>query len=199
MSADLRASARLTDAERGALLQIARASIRAAMQRTLAPAREPSTPPLDEPAAVFVSLHQNGRLRGCIGSLTADRPLREAVARMAVSAAFDDPRFPPLTERELPATAIEISRLGPLTPAGPAQLCPGRHGIYLTNGGNHAVFLPQVARQHRWDRETLLNELCVKALLPPEAWKQAGTALMLFEAEVFSDEDGADVAARVER
>jgi len=191
MNAEVRNFAPLSDAERSELLQIARATIRAALQGQAAATNWASTPSLDQPAAVFVSLHQNGRLRGCIGSMTADRPLCEAVARMAVSAALDDPRFPPLSEPELSATAIEISRLSPLTPAAPEQLCPGRHGVYLANGTSHAVFLPQVARQQRWDRETLLSELCLKALLPPEAWKQPGTTLMLFEAEVFADEDGA--------
>jgi len=190
MSADPHAFLPLTDAERNELLRLARDSIRAALRGTAVPTNCAAAQSLNQPAAVFVSLHQNGSLRGCIGSMTADRPLCEAVARMAVSAALEDPRFPPLRESELPVTAIEISRLSPLSPGEPEQVCPGRHGIYLVNGASHAVFLPQVAHQQRWDRDTLLSELCMKALLPPEAWKRAGTRLLLFEAEVFSDEEG---------
>jgi AmmeMemoRadiSam system protein A len=199
MSADAHAFPPLTDAERHDLLRLARDSIRAALRGMAAPANVGSTPSLEQPGAVFVSLHQNGQLRGCIGSMAADRPLAQAVARMAVSAALDDPRFPPLRDSELPATAIEISRLSPLSPAAPEEVCPGRHGVYLLNGASHAVFLPQVARQQHWDRDTLLSELCLKALLPPEAWKRTGTRLLLFEAEVFSDEGGTGAAPRAER
>jgi hypothetical protein len=199
MSADARAFAPLTDAERTELLQVARDSIRAVLQGEAAPTDRASTPALNQPAAVFVSLHQSGQLRGCIGSMTADRPLCEAVARMALSAAFDDPRFPPLSESELSATSIEISRLSPLAPAGPEQVCPGRHGVYLASGAHHAVFLPQVADQRRWDRDTLLTELCLKALLPAEAWKQPGTTLMLFEAEVFTDDHATGVSPSADR
>ncbi len=181
----------LTDSERRELVRIARDSIRAAVQGRAVPTNSTNTPTLNQPAAVFVSLHHNGRLRGCIGSMTAAHPLWEAVARMAVSAARDDPRFRPLTEDELGGMEIEISRLGPLIPATAEQICLGRHGVYLINGGNHAVFLPQVALQQHWDRDTLLSELCLKALLPADAWKESATTLMLFEAEVFSDEEGA--------
>ncbi len=194
MSLDAHNFLPLTNSERTELLLVARDSIRAALQGGAAPTNLAGTPSLNQPAAVFVSLHRGGQLRGCIGSMTADRPLYQAVARMAVSAALDDPRFPPLSQGELSGTSIEISRLSPLAPATPEHVCPGRHGVYLANGASHAVFLPQVARLQRWDRDTLLSELCLKALLPPEAWKQPGTILMLFEAEVFSDESAAGLS-----
>jgi uncharacterized protein len=199
MSPDARAFPHLTDDERAELLRMARTSIRAALRGEAPPTGPAGMPALNQPAAVFVSLHHHGRLRGCIGSMTADRPLCQAVARMALSAAFDDPRFPPLSEEELSATSIEISRLSPLSPAEPEEVCPGRHGVYLANGASHAVFLPQVAAQQRWDRETLLSELCLKALLPAGAWKHPGTALMLFEAEVFSDDQATGVSPSADR
>jgi AmmeMemoRadiSam system protein A len=176
----------LTLTERRDLLWLARRSIRANLHGE----EEPTvtlTPALRTPTAAFVSLHRAGRLRGCIGTLDAERPLHETVAQMAQSAAFDDPRFPPLTTDELSAIDIEISRLSALVPARPEDVCPGRHGVCVSFEQQRAVFLPQVATTHNWDRETLLRELCCKALLPPDAWKQPATRLMVFEAEVFGE------------
>jgi len=143
---------------------------------------------LNAPGAVFVSLHQQRRLRGCIGTLAAERALYLAVAQMALSAAFDDPRFPSLSKSELLGVDIEISRLSPLVPCLPEDVCPGRHGVCMTQGEHRGVFLPQVALEYHWNRETLLRELCRKALLPPDAWRHPSTTLMLFEAEVFGEE-----------
>jgi AmmeMemoRadiSam system protein A len=178
----------LTPAERRELLRLARDSIRAALRATQPPAAASLTPALCEPAAVFVSLHQQHRLRGCVGTLSADRPLHEAVVRTARSAALDDPRFAPLAEDELADVRIEISRLGPMVPVRPEQVHPGSHGVCLRRGDQHAVFLPQVATRHDWNRETLLSELCLKALLPPDTWTHPDTSLMVFSAEVFADD-----------
>lgn len=177
----------LTPAERRDLLRLARSSIGAALQGEETQPGITLTPALNELSAAFVSLHQVRRLRGCIGTLIADRPLHETVTQMARLAAFEDPRFPPLTAAELPGVSIEISRLSPLVPAQPEQICPGRHGVCLTCGDRRGVFLPQVALLYNWDRETLLSELCSKAMLPADAWKQPETTLMAFAAEVFGD------------
>jgi uncharacterized protein len=187
MSLKSPAYVRLTPAERSELLRLALESIRAALDGEEPPVCGRNTPALNEPAGVFVSLHLNGHLRGCIGTVTPDRPLHQAVSRMAVSAACGDPRFPPLQKIELPQTSIEISRLSPLFAAHPDQICLGTHGVCLVQGHHHSVFLPQVATLYHWDRDTLLSELCLKAMLPAEAWKHPDTTLMLFEAEVFSD------------
>jgi len=178
---------RLTDVERGILLTVARDSIGAAVREAQAVACTALTPALLEPAAAFVSLHSGGRLRGCIGTVVAERPLHETVARMAVAAAFEDPRFAPLLESEMPSVEIEISRLSVMHPVDPADVCPGVHGVSLISGEHRAVFLPQVARAQHWDRETLLSELCRKALLPAAAWRRPGMQLMVFVAEVFGD------------
>lgn len=188
MSRDPPAFLPLTSAERHELLWLARQSIYATLHGTTPPECRALTPALNAPGAAFVTLHYQRRLRGCIGTLTAERPLHQTVARMALSAAFDDPRFPPLTKSELPGVDIEISRLSPLVPALPEEICPGRHGVCVTQGDQRGVFLPQVALEYQWDRDTLLRELCRKALLPPDAWKRPGTTLMLFEAEVFGEE-----------
>jgi AmmeMemoRadiSam system protein A len=181
----------LTPNERRALLWLARASIRAALHGEDAPLLDAASPALSAPAAAFVSLHCEHRLRGCVGTLAADSALHHTVAQLARSAAFKDPRFPPLTASELPAVEIEISRLSPLVPALPHQIRPGVHGVSVTCGERRSVFLPQVALEHDWDRETLLAELCRKALLRPDAWKSPDSVLMVFEAEVFGESDAA--------
>ncbi len=179
----------LTSSERLCLLDHARRSIAAALRGETGPDCDGLTPALSEPGAAFVSLHREERLRGCIGTLTADRPLYQTVAHMAVSAAFDDPRFPPLALEELPGLEIEISRLSALVQAHPDDIDPTRHGVSLTIGEQRAVFLPQVARQCGWDRDTLLNQLCRKAWLPPEAWRHPTAAFLVFEAEIFSEKE----------
>jgi AmmeMemoRadiSam system protein A len=178
----------LSAAERRDLLWLARASIRSSLSGD---ARRPEialTAALQELTAAFVSLHCEGRLRGCVGSVLPEKPLYEMVARMACSAAFDDPRFPPVTVVEVPIIDIEISRLSRMVPAQPEDVRPGIHGVCVARGQQRAVFLPQVATTHNWDRDTLLDELCRKASLPHDSWAQADCSLMVFAAEVFSDE-----------
>lgn len=182
------AFAPLTIAERRALLWLARQSIRAMLAADEAPKLAQATPALVAPAAAFVSLYTNGELRGCVGTLSADTPLHDAVARAACSAAFGDPRFTSLRALDLPALAIEISRLGPLVPATARQIEIGVHGVSLDCHGGQAVFLPKVAVEHGWDREMLLSALCHKALLPADAWQRPDTQLYVFTAEVFGDD-----------
>jgi len=185
--AELAPFERLTPSERSALLWLARQSIRAALRGEDPPTLSPLTPALSAPGAVFVSLHHHKDLRGCIGTVHADRPLHEAVAHTARAAAFDDPRFAPLAEAELAGVDIEISRLGPLQPASAEQVRIGVHGVSLSSGERRSIFLPQVATLWGWDRDTLLTELCEKAMLPSDAWKDPQTQLMTFEAEVFGE------------
>ncbi len=178
----------LTVAERRELLRLARESIRAALEDEDPPMTAAFTPALCEPTAVFVSLHRDGQLRGCVGTLSAERPLHEAVVWTARSAALNDPRFPPLGTAELADVEIEISCLSRLMPAQPEQVRPGSHGVCLRCGEHRAVFLPQVATLYNWDREQLLRELCRKAMLPPDAWRRAETSLQVFSTEVVADQ-----------
>jgi len=184
----------LTAAERRDLLWLARAAIQCALDPQALRPQIALTLPLLEPTAVFVSLHCEGRLRGCVGTVTPDKPLHEAVGHMARAAAFDDPRFPALAAAEVSAVDIEISRLSRMVPAQPEDVRPGVHGVCVARGEHRAVFLPQVATTHRWDRDRLLDELCQKALLPSNAWRQPGCDLLVFVAEVFGDR--ADRAGR---
>jgi AmmeMemoRadiSam system protein A len=182
----------LSATERRDLLRLARGCIRCALDAEAAPPQIALTPPLIEPAAAFVSLHCEGRLRGCVGTVTPEKPLHETVAHMARSAAFDDPRFPPLMAVEVPMIDIEISRLSAMLPAAPDDVQPGVHGVCVTHERQRAVFLPQVATTQNWDRDTLLSELCRKALLAPDTWRRPGCTLMIFVAEVFGEQAMSD-------
>ncbi|MFO1315737.1 MAG: AmmeMemoRadiSam system protein A [Burkholderiales bacterium] len=126
--------------------------------------------------ATFVTLHLEGSLRGCIGTLEAHRPLGVDVRANAVAAAFHDPRFAPLSAHEFTATAIEVSVLGPSEPMGArderdalARLRPGVDGVILARGGRRATFLPQVWEQLPDPRE-FLAALKRKAGLPGDFW-----------------------------
>lgn len=172
--------------ERRALLEVAREAITAAVTRGPSPA----IPPLGYDFAncgVFVSLHLRGRLRGCIGVLEGAGSLAETVARCAVSAALEDPRFDPLTAAELADLEIEVSVLSPLHSAAPDEVQPGRHGLRIRQGDFSGLLLPQVATRYRWSRERFLEETCNKAGLPADAWRDPATQIEVFTAEVFAE------------
>jgi AmmeMemoRadiSam system protein B/AmmeMemoRadiSam system protein A len=141
---------------------------------------------LKEPRGAFVTLRKNGELRGCIGHITSDRPLAETVAEMSVAAAFQDPRFRPVSSDELKELSIEISVLTPLTRIdNPDELQVGLHGIYMRRNGRAGLLLPQVATEYGWDRTTFLEQTCRKAGLPKDAWKDKETEIYIFSADVF--------------
>jgi hypothetical protein len=105
---------------------------------------------------------------------------------MAGSAAFRDPRFPPLTEDEFRRVEYEISILSPIEPCpDPERIEVGRHGLIMSRGARSGLLLPQVPVEWHWDRETFLGQTCFKAGLPRDAWKDPDTAIFWFEAEVF--------------
>ncbi|OGQ96464.1 MAG: hypothetical protein A2284_06070 [Deltaproteobacteria bacterium RIFOXYA12_FULL_61_11] len=147
----------------------------------------PDAPPaLRKPAGAFVSLHLRGELRGCIGTFEARTPLIDTVRAMAVQAAFHDPRFEPLDEREFPSIELELSVLSPRRQVTSTEdIEVGRHGLWISRHGRGGVLLPQVAVEHGWNRLTFLQETCRKAGLPREAWKDPDTVIEVFEAEVF--------------
>jgi AmmeMemoRadiSam system protein A len=131
---------------------------------------------MEAPGAVFVTLTQDGRLRGCIGSLEACRSLREDLEANACAAAFRDPRFPPLSAAELASTCVEVSILSKPEPMhfrgeadAIAQLRPGIDGVLLEYGHHRGTFLPQVWEQLP-DRVQFFHHLKLKAGLPPDFW-----------------------------
>jgi len=147
---------------------------------------EPEQATLRAPAGAFVTLHNQGRLRGCIGNLMPRDPLYMTVSQMARAAAFQDPRFPPLQPTEWPGVSLEISVLSPPVRCPDPELIEvGRHGLVLAWRGRSGVFLPQVPVEQGWNRVQYLEALCGKASQPPGSWKQPGAELYWFEALVF--------------
>ena len=178
----------LTDVERATLVGIARSAIGTTLGLVHAdPPRR--TERLNEIGAAFVSLHRGGELRGCIGNLAFDRPLEEVVRDVAVAAAFEDPRFPPVAVDEYPTVEVQLSVLTRPRRMPPELIVAGLHGVCLTVRGHKAVFLPQVAREEGWCRRTLLEQLSLKAGLEADAWADADAELETFTSEIASDRD----------
>lgn len=150
----------------------------------------PESAALRRPGGAFVTLRHHGALRGCIGRIAADRPLVEVVARMAVSAALEDPRFPPVPPDELDELEVEISVLSeavPLTSRDPAEIRSGEDGVIVRRGWQQGVLLPQVAVEYGWEGAEFLTAACRKAGLPPEAWRAADCQLFVFQTDAFGE------------
>lgn len=138
----------------------------------------------------FVTLEEGPVLRGCIGRVSADRPLGEVVRSVAVSAARDDPRFPPVTMEELSHLRIEISVLSPpqsADPISPERVIVGRDGLVVRRGGAVGVLLPQVATELRLDAQGFLAAACRKAGLAPGDWREPEVHVSTFHADVFGE------------
>jgi AmmeMemoRadiSam system protein A len=149
-----------------------------------------------KPAAAFVTIHESGQLRGCIGLMRFEVPLWRNVRDAAAAAALDDPRFLPVDESELPALELEVSVLDPpVALLDPAGFVAGRHGIVVERGARRALLLPQVATEMGWDEEQMLEAVCRKANLPGDAWRDESTRLLIFESTCFSEADPADERA----
>ena len=179
----------LNNQQRKKLLGIARASINTYLQSGKKMELSETDPLLNQEMGAFVTLNKHGKLRGCIGNLSASQPLYLTIGDMAVEAAVDDPRFPALTLSELKDVDIEISVLSPLKRVDSAQRIElGKHGVLVRKGYQSGVFLPQVATETGWSKEEFLNNLCAhKAGLAQDAWKDKNTELYIFDAEVFSE------------
>jgi AmmeMemoRadiSam system protein A len=146
-------------------------------------------PALDAPGAAFVTIHVDGALRGCIGTLERWRSLWSVVGEMAAAAATRDPRFPPMEVADLQAMTVEISVLSPdVVIHRPEEIEIGRHGLDVRRDGARGLLLPQVAVEHGFDREKFLAATCRKAGLPANAWQDDETEIRVFEAEVFGDQ-----------
>ncbi|MBM4315119.1 MAG: AmmeMemoRadiSam system protein B, partial [Deltaproteobacteria bacterium] len=152
----------LSPADKQALLAFARETISSYLTTQMIPLPRGFGPAAQEARGAFVTLKKRGHLRGCIGRMTPDRPLANLVGAMALQAAFEDPRFAPVTLKELPDLEIEISVLTPMQPvSGPEAVVVGRDGVMLNKGGRSAVFLPQVAPEQGWGRDELLDHLAM--------------------------------------
>jgi AmmeMemoRadiSam system protein A len=176
----------LTDAQKHALVDLARRSVVATVTGSAAPAFSVTGP---EASGVFVTLKRRGELRGCLGTLRCDRGLAGEVVRCAADAATEDPRFAPVSADELVDLAVEVSVLGPLEAIDPGDadaIVIGRHGLVAERGSRRGLLLPQVATEWGWNAEQFLRQTCLKAGLEPDAW-QRGARISRFEAEVVGD------------
>ena len=138
---------------------------------------------------VFVTLHLNGRLRGCIGRFTSSDSLYETIQDMARSAAFSDPRFPSLSRSEAPRIDIEVSVLSPLKRISSVdEFKLGRDGIYMIKGSRHGTFLPQVATETGWSTEEFLGHCAQdKAGIGYYGWKEA--ELYTYQTEIVNESE----------
>lgn len=176
----------MTEDSKKLLLKLARDSIAA----RFAPLQLeiPDAPELQEKRGVFVTLHRDGELRGCIGYVRGYKSIVQSVAEMAQNAAFQDSRFPPLRQDELSQIQIEISILSQMTPVdSTTEIVIGRDGLLLQHPYGSGLLLPQVPIEWGWDLESYLYNICRKAGLNKGAWKDEGAKLYRFSAEVFGE------------
>lgn len=181
---------RLNKQQQQTLLRIAREAITAAVRGEKQPQWTIDDPVLQENCGAFVTIKKHGQLRGCIGYIEPIKPLWETVADVAVSAALNDYRFPPVSPAELPDLELEISALTPLRKmSSPDEIVIGKHGLLIEKGGYRGLLLPQVATEWGWDKWEFLDQTCRKAGLPPGAWKDPDAQVYLFSAQVFGEKD----------
>ena len=175
------------------LLEIARASVEAAVRGKPTPPAHSDDPELQVQRGCFVTLTTHGRLRGCLGRFTASQPLWKTVAEMARASATEDMRFfgAQLTPANLPHLRIEISVLSPMTKiANPLDIELGVHGIYVVGkrGLGAGTYLPQVATEHHMGKEEFLSSCCAhKAGLRADAWRTGEADVFVYTAEVFGE------------
>lgn len=182
----------LTNEEKKILLKLARDSIKYYFEHNeLMSVNEKEislTPAFKEIRGAFVTLKINNNLRGCIGHIQGIQELYKDVIENAVNAAFNDPRFMPLSPAELSKVEIEISALTPPVKINSLdEIIIGKHGLIIKKGYNSGVFLPQVPVEQGWNKTQYLENLCYKAGLSKDDYKQAD--LYIFTAEVFSEKE----------
>lgn len=178
----------LTETEKKILLQEARRTIENLFGTSGIAKPTIISETLQAKCGAFVTLHEYGRLRGCIGMIAADKPLVETVRKMALSAARHDHRFMPVTEEELDEIEIEISVLSPLKLIHDvSEIKLGIHGVFIRQGSHTGVFLPQVATETGWSLDEFLGHCARdKAGIGWEGWKDAD--IYTFTATVFQEE-----------
>jgi AmmeMemoRadiSam system protein B/AmmeMemoRadiSam system protein A len=176
----------LNEEEKKALHHIARTVIENKARGKTVPEFKIESPILKENRGAFVTIHQRGKLRGCIGYIEGQGPLHKTIEEMAEAAAFRDPRFTPVKEKELPELELEISVLTPLKRIQDVnEIQVGKHGIYIKKGWYSGLLLPQVATEYGWDCQTFLEHTCQKAGLPSNAWKDKDIEIYIFSADIF--------------
>ena len=181
----------LTTEDKIELVELARKSIESKLQSDkLPPVNEDLlSDALKTPCGAFVTLHKDGKLRGCIGQFMPSQPLYQVVRKMAIAAAFQDYRFDPVSTDELKNIDLEISVLTPLkTINNIDEIELGKHGIYIVKGNRKGTFLPQVAHETQWSKEEFLGHCARdKAGIGWNGWRDA--ELYTYEALIFSERE----------
>ncbi len=181
----------LTNDEKKQLLDIARQTIVSYITEKDVPELDEShySPTLKMECGAFVTLHKEGKLRGCIGQFDANKPLYQVIQGMAVSASTRDPRFPAVKESEIDKLDIEISVLTPMKKINSIdEIALGEHGIYIKKGHQSGTFLPQVASETGWTKEEFLGHCARdKAGIGWDGWKNAD--IYTYKAIVFNEEE----------
>lgn len=147
-------------------------------------------PILATKCGVFVTLTIADQLRGCIGYITSEEPLYQTIKDAAIGAAFDDPRFHPLTPTEYEQVEIEISVLSePFPMKDYNDIVLGKHGLILQEGNKRGLLLPQVPVEHGMTKEQYLDAICKKTGLRQSLWHEKLLTISLFTATVFSEKN----------
>ncbi len=177
--------------EKKFLLNAARSSIRSIFTGEEVPQIDyKKYPGLEAHAGAFVTLTEYGRLRGCIGYIVSDKPLYETVCDAAISAAQNDPRFPPVSRSELNNIDIEISVLSEPFPLNSYDdIIVGKHGLILEEKGRRGLLLPQVPIEHHMNKEQFLDAICQKTGFPAGYWRNKQLKLSGFTALVFNEKE----------
>lgn len=181
----------LTKEQKDTLLKLARDTIEKYVNEDLVLKYEAKDPVLKEKYGAFVTLHNHGRLRGCIGMIEGTEPLFETIIDMAIQSSTNDPRFVPVTPDEIKDLDIEISVLSPKRRVKSIdEIEMGKHGVIVRQVLRGGVYLPQVATETGWSKEQFMQSLCEgKAGLPADAYKDPKTEIYVFEAEVFGEKN----------
>lgn len=185
----------LTPEQGKSLLQLARSTIGAHLQGQTPEKPTGYDPVFNKKRGVFVTLNTlDGNLRGCIGYPEPIKPLINAVMDSAINAAVHDPRFPAVTNDEIGNIEIELTVLTPpelIEVKSPAQyrhqIQIGRDGLIVERGVSKGLLLPQVADEYNWEEEEFLQQTCLKAGLPQDAWEDPATKVYKFQGQIFKE------------
>jgi AmmeMemoRadiSam system protein A len=175
----------LSEQEKKELLRLAYSTVNLYIQENKVPEYIPRNDNLTRKCGAFVTLKKHGQLRGCIGFIEPVLPLHQTVMQASVYAACRDSRFLPVTRDELDDLEVEISVLTPLKKiTNPNKVIVGKHGLVIAKDDHKGLLLPQVAVEQKWTRHAFLENTCLKAGLPKDAWR-TGAEIFVFEAIVF--------------
>jgi len=182
---------KLNKKQKKKLLNIARKTLNGFFKKGQTPEFNIDDPLLNQNRGAFVTLHKNGRLRGCLGYILPQKKLYKAISELVISSATKDIRFPPVNKNELSKIDIEISVLTvPKKINDINKIKMGKHGVIVKKGYKQGVYLPQVATETGWNKKQFLSSLCSrKAGLPADAWEEKDTKIYIFEAQVFNEKN----------